>query len=368
MGYADERVVQVIMKKEMMTEDLLKEWDYELNKGVDPKSLARSSKYNAYWRCPKCKGVWQSKVKNRTNGSGCPYCTGRKVLRGFNDFETLYPHLAKQWKSSEHGKNPWEVTKGSHENVLWECEKGHRWEAKVKDRVAGNDCPFCSGRFAITGQNDIQTLQPELMKEWNWKKNKDVDPSKITEKSNKKYWWICKKCGYEWQASPAHRIGNDRERGRGCPCCNHKAVVPGKNDAATYNNSVLDEWDSALNGGKQLSEFLPGSNKRGIWTCRKYGLTWEAQIKSRVMDGKGCPFCSGKRPVQNVTDLQTVRPDIAYEWHPTKNGSLTPNQFTQYAHKRVWWLCRECGHEWPSTIANRAIGKGCPCCASNRPE
>ncbi len=355
------------MKKKMMTDDLLKEWCYELNKGVDPKELKRSSDYDAWWRCHKCKGVWQSKVKNRTNGSGCPYCTGRKVLRGYNDFATLYPHLAGQWVSSEHNKQPWEVTKGSHERVLWECEKGHRWTAEVKSRVAGNDCPYCSGRLA-TEENSLQTLHPELMKEWNWDRNKGVNPSEVTEKSNKKYWWTCNVCGYEWKASPAHRIGSDRDHGRGCPCCNHKVVVPGLNDAATYNNSVVDEWDPELNGGKKLSDFLPGSNKRGVWTCRKYGLTWMAQIKSRVMDGKGCPFCSGKRPVPGMTDLQTVRPDLACEWHPSKNGNLTPDQFTPYSGKRVWWMCSKCGHEWPATIANRSLGKGCPHCAPNRLE
>lgn len=351
-----------------MTDDLLKEWCYERNKDVDPKSLKRSSAYDAWWECPVCKGVWQSKVKNRTNGSGCPYCTGRKVLQGFNDLATLYPHLKKQWVSSEHGLKPWEVTKGSHELVLWECERGHKWNAEVKSRVAGNDCPYCSGRLAITGENDLQTLHPELMKEWNWVKNQGIDPATVAKKSNKNYWWYCRTCGYEWEASPAHRTRNDREHKRGCPCCNHKVVVPGKNDAATYNPKVALEWNSALNDGKQLSDFLPRSNKKGVWTCRKYGFTWKAQIKSRVMDGKGCPYCSGKRAVPGVTDLQTVRPDIAYEWHPTKNDSLMPTQFTQYSHKRVWWLCENCGYEWPTAIANRTTGKGCPHCAPNRSE
>ena len=356
------------MIRKTMSERLLEEWCYELNKGVDPRTLNCSDKYDAWWKCPVCKGIWQSKVKNRTNGSGCPFCAGRRPLRGFNTIEDLYPHLGKQWVSSEHNKQPWEVTKGSHERVLWECELGHQWHAEVKSRVAGNDCPYCSGRLAITGKNDIQSLHPELMEEWNWSKNKGVDPATVPEKSNKKYWWTCHVCGYEWQASPASRTRTDRAHKSSCPCCNHKVVVPGKNDAATYNKSVVDEWDPALNGGKQLSEFLPGSNKRGVWTCREYGLTWKAQIKSRVMDGKGCPFCGGKRAVPNVTDLPTVRPDIAREWHPTKNGILTPEQFTQYSHKRIWWLCENCGHEWPATIANRTSGKGCPHCAPNRPD
>lgn len=53
-----------------------------------------------------------------------------------------------------------------------------------------------------------------LMKEWNWDKNNDIDPSSITKSSGKKVWWICKNCGFEWES----RICN-RYNGTGCPNC-----------------------------------------------------------------------------------------------------------------------------------------------------
>ncbi|MGN0315683.1 MAG: zinc-ribbon domain-containing protein [Fusicatenibacter sp.] len=356
------------MKKMMMTNELLLQWDYEKNGDTDPKVLKRSSMYNAWWRCPVCGGSWQAKVKNRSNGSGCPYCTGRKVLRGFNDLETLYPDIAKEWTNSVHNKKPWEVTPGSHEKVIWECNKGHRWTAEVKSRVAGNKCPYCSGRLAISGKNDLQTLHPELMDEWDWKKNNDTDPSSVTEKSNKKYWWKCRVCGYEWQASPAQRLRTDRKKSSGCPCCNHKVVVPGKNDAATYNPEAAKDWDVELNGGKALSEFLPGSNKYGWWTCHICGQIWKAQIQSRVVNHKGCPYCAGKLPILGKTDLMTTHPELAREWNYKLNGRLRPEQMTEFSAKKVWWKCVNCGYEWRAKIANRVLGRGCPHCAPNRPQ
>jgi hypothetical protein len=64
-------------------------------------------------------------------------------------------------------------------------------------------------------------------------------------------------------------------------------------------------------------------------------------------------------------DLGTTRPDIAAEWHPAKNGTLTPADVTSGSSKKIWWICAK-GHEWKSSIANRSNGNGCPVCAAER--
>ncbi len=38
----------------------------------------------------------------------------------------------------------------------------------------------------------------DLMQEWDYEANKDLDPTKINIGSHKKVWWICKNCGYKW--------------------------------------------------------------------------------------------------------------------------------------------------------------------------
>lgn len=342
------------------------EWDKERNKGVAPGTLKCSSDYSAYWVCNKCGYVWQTTVRNRTNGSNCPCCAGRKVVAGINDLESQYPEIAEQWVSADDGKKPSEVSPGSHVNVLWECGEGHRWYAQVKTRTRGYGCPYCSGRKVLSGYNDLETLHPELMDEWNWDKNKDVRPFEVAPKSNKKYWWVCRKCGYEWQASPASRTRTDRNKKSGCPCCNHKVVVPGKNDATTYNPRVAEEWSEELNGGRLLSEYLPGSNEYGWWVCSTCGESWYAQIQSRVKNQKGCPYCATKKPTVGVNDLATVRPDLVKEWHRTRNKNLKPEDVTEFSSKSVWWECSICGNEWRTRVADRTYGKGCPRCATHR--
>ena len=64
--------------------------------------------------------------------------------------------------------------------------------------------------------------------------------------------------------------------------------------------------------------------------------------------------------------LATEYPDIAKEWHPTKNGTLKPTDVTAGSHKKVWWLGL-CGHEWETAIKYRtASGNKCPYCSNRK--
>jgi hypothetical protein len=60
--------------------------------------------------------------------------------------------------------------------------------------------------------------------------------------------------------------------------------------------------------------------------------------------------------------MEAVAPRVASEWHPTKNGALTPHDLTPGSHRKVWWRC-PFGHTWQTTIKARTrLGTGCPDC------
>ena len=68
-----------------------------------------------------------------------------------------------------------------------------------------------------------------------------------------------------------------------------------------------------------------------------------------------------------VDTLKSKHPEIAAEWHPTKNGDLRPSEVTRASNKKVWWLCAECSYEWEATIANRSrLGRGGPACGNKK--
>ena len=61
--------------------------------------------------------------------------------------------------------------------------------------------------------------------------------------------------------------------------------------------------------------------------------------------------------------LATEYPNIANEWHPSKNGAITPDLVAPKSGKKVWWKC-SLGHEWETAVSNRSKGAGCPYCSN----
>ena len=134
--------------------------------------------------------------------------------KSFNDLQTVNPTLVKEWNYEKNNEvTPADVMPNSDKKVWWKCSKGHEWQARIQHRNNGIGCPYCSGRFAVKGENDLQTVNPTLAKEWHFEKNNGLTPADVTPNSHRKVWWKCSK-GHEWQAIIANR-----NKGIGCPVC-----------------------------------------------------------------------------------------------------------------------------------------------------
>ena len=56
-------------------------------------------------------------------------------------------------------------------------------------------------------------------------------------------------------------------------------------------------------------------------------------------------------------------PEVAVQWHPTKNSDLTPDRVHGGSNRKAWWTCSKCEHDWESVISSRTRGgRGCPAC------
>ena len=141
--------------------NLLKEWDESRNFPLTPDTVSYGSKKKVRWTCENGHS-WQTTVHVRSEGSGCPYCAGRKVLPSFNDLETLYPDVAAQWHHEKNGPlSPRDVSTGSKIRIWWRCPEGHSWQSPVASRTAwGHGCPYCAGRKVLKGFTDLKTLYP----------------------------------------------------------------------------------------------------------------------------------------------------------------------------------------------------------------
>ena len=270
-------------------------------------------------------------------------------------------HLLSEWDAAKNEPlTPWTTAPGSHSEVWWRCREGHAWQAAVYSRVRGSGCPVCAKKKLAPGDNDLQTLAPRVAAQWHPTKNGDLTPDQVQPYSARRVWWQCEK-GHEWCATITSRV----KESSGCPICANRTILAGVNDLATLAPAIAAEWHPTKNGALTPQTVGAGSHKRVWWQCAK-GHEWRAEISSRASGGCGCPVCNGGLVVPGENDLATVSPTLASEWHPTRNGELTPEQVRAQSNRAVWWRCDK-GHEWKVSInARTQLGTGCPYCANKK--
>lgn len=207
-------------------------------------------------------------------------------------------------------------------------------------------------------ESSLESLYPEIAAEWSYERN-PVSPSKVKPFSNLKYWWVCP-LGHEYETVVARRTG----QGTGCSYCAGKKAGYG-NDLRTKFPKIASQWNFERNQSLAPELVTAASHKKVWWRCNE-GHEWESSIANRTNLGRGCPYCSNQR-VGYGNDLASSYPDIALEWNYSKNGALTPQKVMNGSKRRVWWRCRDCGHEWVAVIGARTqAGNACPSCAPTK--
>lgn len=125
---------------------------------------------------------------------------------------------------------------------------------------------------------------------------------------------------------------------------------------------LLAQWDKGKNGSATPKTVTYGSARKVWWRCDQ-GHEWETTVYSRAIKESNCPYCAGLRVLPGKNDLESTYPELAMQWHPTKNGDLRPCDVAKTTQKEVWWLCDQ-GHEWKTKVFIRTMhGSGCPVCA-----
>ena len=344
--------------------EVLQEWNYEKNDklGITPDNISSGSALKIWWKCEKGHN-YQAIVSNKVNQqTKCPYCANKKIIIGFNDLATTNPELLEEWdyeKNDKLGIKPENVVLNSTKMIHWKCKNGHEWTTTLNNRARGSNCPYCSGRYAISGENDIATLFPELLKEWDYEKNDQlgIKPQNVKKNTDKKVWWKCEK-GHEYKSSIVNRT---KSKGTCCPYCSGNKVLKGFNDIASTNPELLKEWDYSKNTIKP-DEVTKGTHKKIWWICSN-NHSYEATIPARRR-GTGCPYCSGNKILVGFNNLATTNPELLEKWNYEKNNKLgiTPKSISKSYSKKVWWKCKN-GHEYQRHVYNERKGSGrCPIC------
>lgn len=271
-----------------------------------------------------------------------------------------YPKVKKQFiKERNQGISLYAIGIGSREKIWWKCEKGddHIWLASPNQRTSGGNlrgCPACAGKLVVSS-NSLETKSPKITKEWNYEKNGDLAPSKITSGSNKKVWWRClKDSSHEWLASPKQRTNQNNT----CPICVSLGYI---------FPEIAKQLHPTLNKNSNAFDIAYSSHTRVWWKCEKgFDHIWQSAPNNRTSNQGGCPICSGYKLVRS-NSLAVVFPKLALQWNYEQNGKLTPDKIYAKSSKKVYWKCKNGDdHEWAATIKSRTNGIGCPICSGRK--
>lgn len=338
----------------LMTENplLCEQWDMRRN-SFPPTHYRPTSGAQVWWQCAMGEDhFWKARIDSRAlpNNAirnGCPFCAGKRPSHSWN-LASVHPRLAGEWHPHKNEKQPNDYTPSSNAKVWWLCDKGHEWEAPINNRSAGRNCPSCSNKSSrneIRILTELKTIFPKVHS-----RHKigafEVDifiPDLSVAIEYDGYWWH--RDSYEKDARKQFEVekaGLKLLRVREKP-------LPSITDG-----DIFVDGASAMTK-RDLDRIVERISSEAYADYLKYDDFLDEKAFRIFLDYFPNPF-----PENSLAERD---PEVAAEWHPTKNEPLLTVNFAPRSSYKAWWLCEK-GHEWEATISNRSGNKrGCPYCA-----
>ena len=245
----------------LLPEELQGQWHERLNKHLGSIVIKPGSNRKVWWSCDQCPDnlphVWEASVNKRTQGTGCPFCSGRAVCQ-HNTLARKAPQVAQFWDANKnHPLSPDQVSVSSNIRAHWECSVClHKWQANVFAKTRSNSgCPKCAKPHGCKPADRIRQKQPSFAKakhallEHDRNRENGNFPGNITLQSHKLIWWHCHACPkskeYSWQARASNRTSG--KLSTGCPfCAGQKVCVC--NSLETVCPDIAADFDVEKNG------------------------------------------------------------------------------------------------------------------------
>ncbi|KZF13365.1 hypothetical protein A2J03_15460 [Rhodococcus sp. EPR-157] len=324
------------------------------------------SKTKRWFTCRVCNFDWETDPDHRTRSNrGCPKCARKKIStakstpRPGKSFGDRCSHLLPEWHNERNGAlTPFDVAPKSHRKVWWKCPFGHEWEAEVAPRTIGVGCPKCT----ITGASERQLRLAYELEAAGFEVDHNHPPIAVTGRSAVRADIVIpsRRLIVEYDGAHYHRDGYDTDRFQSAALT-----------AAGWVVLRVREFPLESIGGYQvLAEpvcSIKSLTDRVLAACGELGF--HASRLSWYLAQSDCVATelSDAAVYQNRSNsVSTALPEIAEQWHPSRNGDVTADRVHPGSSTRFWWLCDVCGHEWEATPATRSAGHGCSVCGHRR--
>lgn len=323
-------------------------WDYENNDGLIPENILCSTRATFNYKCHSGHKWNESLPTLIQNNFACAYCSGRRLLPGYNSVSDVYPHLVDEWNT----KNLYNhdiLLYTSKVTISWNCHVcGQSYYSGLDEKINGTStCPYCNGEKGIPGKTSIKDLYPEICKEYDL--DNPISLDEIGPLSILRVTWNCTKCDMTW-----HSIVSDRINGSAtCPYCSGEKAIPGRTSFKALYSELMKEFSPA--NKYNPDELIPTFNVTMQWNCSTCDMQWDASIRDRVNGEAECPYCSGKKAIPGRTSFKALHPELMKEFSPANihdPDELLPTHTLFY----MKWYCSACNMEWEASIRDRVNG------------
>lgn len=410
--------------------ELIKEWDYEQNQGLDPSTILRMSRYKANWICSKCGRKWTATIAHRVQGSGCPDCKKDRISKSLRNASIKRngsllekcPDLCLEWHPTKNvGKKPSDYSPGSIESVYWLCSLcGNVWEAPIYRRARRHSgCPQCA--------SERSTSFPEQAICFYLSQTTETINRYVENKKEIDIFLPLLKAGVEYDGLAYHKDDDGKVKDgyfkeKGIKIIHVKEIKSGQESKIlddlvlySYKNSDYSnigvavklvfqllglpsiDIDIEKDRNKIRENYITLRKKNSIiskrpelekeWDYERNGkirpefisyssasiCSWICpkghRYKARVYNrykGTGCNICENKVLSIGDNDLLTKYPNLAKEWIPELNDGLLSSKVIAGGHKSWNWECPKCSHVYSAPILKRAKGSGCPYCSNHK--
>ena len=367
-----------------LSPEIANQWDETRNGISTPEKIwFKDNTKEIYWICENSVNHKpKTTVATRTINPTCKYCSisiikMRPIIKEnynpqLNNGISLYDIF---YSPTRYGNDDWKVLVNPNilgfinpnkREFIWECKENHQWEASMRKKLISPNlngskakCPHCK-RIS----NSLLIVYPQIAKYWHPTNNDNLLPIDISQASGTEVWWKCKEKGHVWKEAVGKVTRREKQRKTFCIQCKEESK-----SLIIKSPEIAKEWHPTKNNNYRFNGIImtpsntsAGYSKKVWWKCDKgFDHEWEATVKNRYKDSK-CPVCSGNK-ITRSNSLAFTNPKIAKEWHPTKNGQLSPRMISEKSGKAFWWKCKKKGHVWKERIDKLSKRKNtCPKC------
>ncbi len=254
---------------------------------------------------------------------------------------------------------------GGRRAALTICAAGHQFEAPSPTTGSLADgrekkCPVCRSQVVVPGYNDLATTHTDIAAEFDIERNGGLTAADVTANSRNRCSWRCAEAGHSFESTPSNRCYTNST----CPICNNRLIVEGLNDFASTHPELVEEIHPAWLARRPPTTFSAGSKVLIRWICPTAGHEYDADTWKRT-SGTGCGQCRGDKNSASRVNITVTHPELSAQWHPSLNGTLTPDRFTAGSKTSAHWLC-PVGHDYRQRIERRVAGYKCSVCSRRR--